>query len=47
MSYTTLWGMIIDARLTMGLQKVGLQTRHLRIAQPEEIRHVHRSVFAR
>ena len=38
---------IIDTGLAMGLRKIGLQTRHLRIAQPEEIRHIHRSVFAR
>lgn len=31
---------IIDARLAMGLRKIGLKPRHLRVAQPEEIRHV-------
>lgn len=29
---------IIDARLAVGLRKMGLKTRHLRICQPEEIR---------
>ena len=31
---------VIDPWLAVGLGKVGLQTRHLRVAQPEEIRHV-------
>jgi len=31
---------IIDARLAMGLWKVGRKARHLRIAQPEEISHI-------
>ena len=38
---------VIDARLAMGLRKANLHSRHLRIAQPEGIRHVHRSVVAR
>jgi hypothetical protein len=29
----------------MGFGKEELQKRHLRVAQPEEIRHVHRSIF--
>ncbi len=36
---------IIDAWFAMGLGEEGLKTRHLRIAQPEKIRHVHRSFF--
>jgi hypothetical protein len=31
---------VVDARLAVGLGKIGRQTRHLRVAQPEEIRHV-------
>jgi hypothetical protein len=31
----------------MGLGKEGLKTRHLRVAQPEKIRHVHRSFLSR
>ena len=31
---------IIDTGLAVGLREIGLKTRHLRIAQPEEIRHV-------
>ena len=37
--------LVIDARFAMGLGKEGLKTRHLRIRQPEKIRHVHLSVF--
>ena len=38
---------IIDAGLAMGLREVGLQTRHLRIAEPKEIRHVTAQFFGR
>ena len=31
---------VVDARLTIGFREVRLQTRHLRIAEPEEIRHI-------
>ena len=31
---------IIDAGLAMGPREAGLRTRHLRIAEPKEIRHV-------
>ena len=34
---------IINPGLAVRLGEVRLQTRHLRIAQPEKIRHVHRS----
>ncbi len=34
---------VIDARLAGGPGKEGFKTRHLRVAQPEKIRHVHRS----
>ncbi len=34
---------IIDARLAVGLREIGLKTQHLRVRQPDEIRHVHRS----
>ena len=30
---------VIDPRLAVRLRKIGLQTRHLRLAQPEKIRH--------
>ncbi|WP_449280317.1 hypothetical protein, partial [Litorisediminicola beolgyonensis] len=33
-------GTIIGARIAMGLREVRLQMRHLRIGQPEEIRHI-------
>ncbi len=36
---------IINARLAVGLREEGLKTRHLRIRQPEKIRHGHRSFF--
>ena len=36
---------IIDPWLVVGLREKGLKARHLRIRQPEKIRHVHRSVF--
>ena len=36
----TLNASVVDARLTMGLREVRLQTRHLRIAEPEENRHI-------
>ena len=36
----TLNASVVDARLTMGLREVRLQTRHLRIAELEEIRHI-------
>jgi hypothetical protein len=38
---------VIDAWLAVGFREEGLKTRHLRIRQPEEIRHVHRSFFER
>jgi hypothetical protein len=31
---------VINARLAVGLGKVGLKARHLRVAQPEGVRHV-------
>ena len=34
-----------DARPAVGLRKEGLETRHLRIRQPEKIRHGYRSFF--
>jgi len=34
---------VINARLAVGLREVGLKTRHLRVGQPVEIRHIHRS----
>jgi hypothetical protein len=36
---------IINAWLTVRLGDEGLKTRHLRIRQPEKIRHGHRSFF--
>ena len=36
---------IINAWLAVGLGEEGLKTRHLRIRQPEKIRHGHRSFF--
>lgn len=33
---------VINARFAMGLREKGLKTRHLPIAQPKQIRHVHR-----
>ena len=38
--YSTQNPTVIDPRFAVGLGKVGLKTRHLSIAQPEEIRHV-------
>lgn len=37
--------LVIDARLAVGLSKIGLEARHLRNRQPKEIRHVQRSFF--
>ena len=36
---------IIHTRLAMGLGEEGLKARHLRLRQPEKIRHVYRSFF--
>ncbi len=36
---------IIDAGFTVGFRKDGRKTQHLRIRQPEKIRHAHRSAF--
>ena len=36
---------MIDAGLGVGFREEGLKARHLRIRQPEKVRHVHRSVF--
>lgn len=32
----------INTRLNVGLREEGLKTRHLRVAQPEKVRHIHR-----
>ena len=34
---------VIDAGFAVGVRKEGLKTRHLRLRQPEKIRHVQRS----
>ena len=36
---------IIDAGRALNLRKIGVRTPHLRVRQPAEIRHVHRSIF--
>ena len=38
---------VIDAGFAMGLREEGLKTRHLRLRQPEKIRHGHRSFQSR
>jgi len=38
---------VINAGFAVGLGEKGLKTRHLRIRQPEKIRHCHRSFSSR